>query len=149
MAYSGKYKGAEIDSLLDRVANGNIGGGSGKKVIVELEVSSKPYILNPNEVVVIASDNGGRIEIDGFTLPEYDDTKDVTEQGGLFYAEYTMVFRAINTTLTLPDYVLWAYGAAPEIEENVDYELSISFRGRMPLDGYYKAVLVPFKAAEV
>lgn len=63
------------------------------------------------------------------------------------YSEYTIIFESNDCSLSLPDYVLWANGVSPIIENGVRYELSISL---MYINNEYiaYAILTPFKPAE-
>lgn len=68
------------------------------------------------------------------------------------YGEYTCLFKFGGVSvdslgLTLPDYVLWANGTAPQLEVQTPYELSIT--ATKFIDDYiYKAVLTPFISIE-
>lgn len=72
--------------------------------------------------------------------------EDDSWHGGVtdIYNEYTIIFESDDCSISLPDYVLWANGVEPIIENGVRYELSISL---MYINNEYiaHAILTPFK----
>ena len=144
MAYKLKRTGAQIDALLDIVANGVSTTTSSNIILYNgTEIS---YRLNPNEIAVVMQPISDLV-ITGFNVPEYDENKELEEQKEVFFAEYTICFKLEGgTTIALPEGVLWANGVIPEIADNTEYELSVTYRGINPDNGYFKAVLTPFKS---
>ena len=128
-----------------------IGGGSSSIMKNVLIGSSGDIILKPNERAICFGSSIGRLTISGFEVTPF--SENPLDNADSWVDEYSVVFKTTfgdNSPLTLPDYVLWANGMLPEIEDDTVYELSITRYSMNPNDSdtYYKAVLIPFKQIE-
>jgi predicted choloylglycine hydrolase len=116
MDYNSKYKSSQIEALLDLVASGNTGGGSGGSGAyseVNHGTSDTTFTLTPNTFHIWE-------EVSALTLTLGSETAGVAN-------EYLFQFTsgATATSLTLPDDIKWANDAAPVIAENMIYQVSI------------------------
>lgn len=111
MAYKGKYKGKQIDDLLDKVAGSSSGGGAYAEV--NHGTSDTTFTLTPNTFHVWD-------EVASLDLSLADETTGVAN-------EYLFQFTsgATPTALTLPDSIKWANDTPPSIVENMIYQISI------------------------
>lgn len=122
-----KYKGAEIEALLDKV-------GSAGMNYVEVPISSPTIALAAvntcywfNGMVV----DGTPITISAFELPNTPE------------ARYRFCFFG-PSSLTLPSDVSWLNGEIPELDPSCSYELDV-VATQIVTGGYvYKAVLAKF-----
>lgn len=118
MSYNSKYTGAQVEQLLDQVANGNVGGGggsssgSGAYAEVSHGTSDTTFTLTPNTFHVWD-------EVATLDLSFGAETSGVAN-------EYLFQFTsgATATTLTIPDMVEWVNGALT-IEADKTYQISI------------------------
>ena len=122
---------------------GSSGGGGKEYVVVEPDLStmgSEIYIsdIEPNKTYII-SEPISLLHINGFGT---------TEALG---DEYNVIFKAEGggTFLTIVnvDYLFWANGTIPTMEESAVYELSIQ-RVRISGCDMYNVVVTPFKVIE-
>lgn len=116
MDFNSKYKSSEIEALLDKVASGNTGGGSGGSgayAEVNHGTSDTTFTLTPNTFHVWD-------EVANLTLTLGSETSGVANE---FLFQFTS--GATATTLTLPDDIKWANDSAPTIAENMIYQVSI------------------------
>jgi hypothetical protein len=126
MSYNSKYKGAEIDALLDKIKNG--GGGSDKTAVVHHGTEDTTFEMTPN--VVHKWD-----VISSLTLTIPDD-----EEG--YVNQYKAVFITASDafSLALPSSFRWVNDEVPAFEANRQYEISIEgqrilwakFKAEMP-----------------
>lgn len=113
MSYNSKYKGSEVEELLDQVANGNATGGGSVYPVVNMDVEISTYTLQPNTFYVwdlaVSLDLTLGDEIEGVMN------------------EYLFQFTANGTTnsLTLPDAVTWAEDGIYAIIPGYTYRVSI------------------------
>ena len=111
---------------------------------------SGDIILKPNERVICFGTSIASLTISGFEVTPF--SENPLDNADSWVDEYSVVFKTTlgSGSLTLPDYVLWANGMFPEIEDETVYELSITRYSINPNDSdtYYKAVLIPFKQIE-
>lgn len=112
MSYNSKYTGAQVEQLLDQVANGNT-GGSGAYAEVNHGTSDTTFTLTPNTFHVWD-------EVASLDLSFGAETSGVAN-------EYLFQFTsgATATTLTLPSDIKWANNSAPTISENKIYQISV------------------------
>ncbi len=134
------------------ISGGGSGGSSrGMKNILNLD-SSPTLVLKPNERIIITTTEIEGLTITGFETTPFDEN--ALNNADSWVDEYYVVFAVMSNTqsplipISLPDYVLWANGVYPELEENVKYELSIARYALSPATNFYKAVLTPFKPVE-
>lgn len=116
MDFNSKYKSSEIEALLDKVASGNTGGGSGGSgayAEVNHGTNDTTFTLTPNTFHVWD-------EVSALTLTLGSETASVANE---FLFQFTS--GATATSLTLPDDIKWANDSAPTIEENMIYQVSI------------------------
>lgn len=120
------------------------GSGSGKKEVVYWDAVSGETItsMRPNVIYWI-------LDHENITIESFEEAAPEVESYDLFTAILALGVGYSEISLTLPDYVLWANGTIPELDNDEQiYELSIS---RIS-DGYgwnlYSAVLTPFKQVE-
>ena len=137
--------GQSIVGSGDIEISGGSGGSSsdGRKEVIYWDALSGDTItgMRPN-VVYWVLDN------DNITIESFEEAAPEVESYDLFTAILMLGVGDSKISLTLPDYVSWANGTIPELDNSTTYELSIS---RIS-DGYgwnqYNAVLTPFKAVE-
>lgn len=113
MSYNSKYKGSEVEELLDQIANGNTGGGGSVYPVVNMDIEISTYTLQPNTFYVWEM-------ADSLDLTLGDETEGVMN-------EYLFQFTAGSTTnsLTLPDAVTWAEDGIYAIIPGYTYRVSI------------------------
>ena len=128
--------------------SGGEGGGTssdGKKEVIWWDMSSGETItsMRPNVIYWI-------IELNNITIDSFEDAASEVESYDLFTAILDLGSAGNSAiSLTLPDYVLWANGTIPEVDNDghTRYELSIS-RLSDGYDSIYHAILTPFKSLE-
>lgn len=139
MGFNSKYKSSKIEEMLDKIADGEIGGG---KEVLSAPIASSYAVyfdsntpMLPNKIYV-ANSGYTIVVIESITPPE-----------GVC-GEYSLHFYATSTstTLALPSNVLWANGEVPIIEAGCYYELSIMATRTDSFSYIYKAILTPFKS---
>lgn len=115
MSYNSKYKGSEVEELLDQVKNGGgaSSGGSGAYAEVNHGTSDTTFTLTPNTFHVWD-------EVDSLDLSFGSEISGVAN-------EYLFQFTsgAIATTLTLPDNIKWANNNVPSISANTICQISV------------------------
>lgn len=111
MGYNSKYKGQEVERLLDKVNDSGI--GSAAYPLVEHGTSDTTFTLTPNTFHVWD-------EMVTLDLSFGAETSGVAN-------EYLFQFTsgATATTLTLPDDIKWANDTTPTITENKIYQISV------------------------
>ena len=126
------------------IEGGGSSGGGGKKYVVVVPdlspMGAEIYIKNiePNKTYIV-SEPIALLHINGFGTPE------------AVCDEYNVIFKGDTGGVTLTiegvDYLLWANGTIPTMEETAVYELSIQ---RVRISGYdmYNVVVTPFKLIE-
>lgn len=172
MSYNSKYKGSEIEELLDSVGDkqdklvsgtniktingqsilgsGNIeisGGSSGGS---ESSNARKEVVYGGEMLDYVITDMRANVvywveSVDNIIIDSFEESLQGVDSYDIFTVVISLgtVFGAI-VSLTLPDDVFWANGVIPEIVEG-DYELSISRISDGNLTKYF-AVLTPFKS---
>lgn len=114
MSYNSKYKGSEVEELLDQVANGG-GSSSGSVAYAEVNhgTSDTTFTLTPNTFHVWG-------EVASLDLSLGSETSGIANE---FLFQFTS--GATPTTLTLPDSIKWVNDTAPTIAENMIYQVSV------------------------
>lgn len=128
----------------------NDSAGSSSKQIITVESGAYLNFLGTNPMIpnaiyiVMGTINAFQLEDTGFV----DDSWFATQyNNGDVYAEYTIIFTYTDDCyFMLPDYILWANGTFPTLEDGVRYELSIAFTILNNTNWIGQAVIVPFKA---
>lgn len=133
MDFNSKYKSSEIEVLLDLVASGNTGGGSGGSGAyseVNHGTSDTTFALTPNTFHVWD-------EVSALTLTLGSETAGIAN-------EYLFQFNsgATATSLTLPDDIKWANDNPPTIAENMIYQVSI-LKGLASVLEFSNAIIFP------
>lgn len=149
---NGSEKTPDANGLVDL---GTIEGGSSSSdgIVMKVETiipSSGTITFIDNDyhtamkanTIYIQGGNPNNDVLESLYIENFEETDDA-------YAEYVIIF-TFNSfpffgDLSLPEYVKWANGEIPNIEENVIYELNIA-RSAVAGEISYCAVLTPFKS---
>lgn len=144
-----KYKSS--DGTWKAIAVSGGGGSSSGMKNVLISSTIPDLTLKPNERVILFGNPIVRLTISGFEVTPF--LENALDDANSWVDEYSAVFKTdpdFNEvgSITIPDYVLWANGMFPVIEDDTVYELSITRYSLNPANSYYKAVLTPFKPVE-
>ena len=110
MSYNSKYTGQQVESLLDQVKNGSVGGSAYPRV--DHGTTNTSFSLSPNTFHVW--DEVASLDL-SFTSGDESVTNEYLFQ---------FVSGGIPATLSLPDGIRWI-GGEPNIEANKTYQISI------------------------
>jgi hypothetical protein len=120
------------------IGSGNIeiSGGGGSSLMSEY-FSYNITNMRPN--TIYWSDENCEVSIENFVT-----TDNVVDE---YYVHFYTSDYLESISIEMPDFVMWANGDIPIIEENTHYELSIVKTSMMVgSEIYFKAVLTPFKS---